>query len=98
MGDLISRQKLLRHILEWQAANAGFETNLEYKVIESCYRMVENFPTAIELEEAVQHLDSKADRLAREARKEYGRDRETTGAECNGIEYCVAYINSMWKR
>ena len=98
MGDLISRQKLLRHIAEWQAANAGFETNLEYKVIESCYKMVEHFPTAIELEDIVQHLDDKADRLARDARKGYGRDRDTSGAECNGIEYAVAYINALWKR
>lgn len=97
MGDLISRKKLLRHILEWQSANAGFETALEYEIIESCYRMVDNFPTAVELEEALEHLDAKADRLAREATRTYGRDRDTNGAECNGIEYYVAYIKSLWK-
>lgn len=44
MGDLISRKRLLEHISAWQQANAGAETQTEYAVIESCYRMVKNFP------------------------------------------------------
>lgn len=98
MGDLISREKLLRHIAEWQNANAGSETALEYNVIDSCRRMVENFPTAIELEEALEHLDAKADGLAREATKSCGRDRDFCDAECMGIDCCIAYIKSVWER
>lgn len=57
MDDLISRKRLLEHISAWQQANAGAETQTEYAVIESCYRMAQNFPTAYDVEAVVRELE-----------------------------------------
>ena len=56
MGDLISRKRLLEHIEQWLKANSGGETRTEYAVIDSCYRMVQNFPTAYDTEETQNRL------------------------------------------
>lgn len=61
MGDLISRKRLLEHISAWQQANAGAETQTEYAVIESCYRMAQNFPAGYDVEAVVRELEEELD-------------------------------------
>lgn len=60
MDDLISRKQALEYISAWQQANAGAETQTEYAVIESCYRMMQNLPTAYDVEAVVRELETKS--------------------------------------
>lgn len=59
MDDLISRKQALEYISAWQQANAGAETQTEYAVIESCYRMMQNLPTAYDVEAVVRELEKE---------------------------------------
>lgn len=67
MDDLISRKQALEYISAWQQANAGAETQTEYAVIESCYRMMQNLPTAYDVEAVVRELEAKSTFYAHEA-------------------------------
>lgn len=60
MDDLISRKQALEHISAWQQANAGAETQTEYTIIESCYRMMQNLPTAYSVEAVVRELEEES--------------------------------------
>ena len=67
MDDLISRKQALEHISAWQQANAGAETQTEYTIIESCYRMMQNLPTAYDVEAVVRELEKESREYKRKA-------------------------------
>lgn len=90
MEELIRKKDLLRHVAEWQFANSCVETRVEYNVIDSCYRMVKNFPSVTE--ELISELERRSDRYARSARNSYGTERLENDSIALGIDIAIAII------
>lgn len=55
MGDSISRQNVLKHLNEWQMANASYEKAEAYNLIGVFMKMIEQMP-AVEPERAVEDI------------------------------------------
>lgn len=93
MDDLISRKRLLEHISAWQQANAGAETQTEYAVIESCYRMAQNFPTGYDVEAVVRELEEKIEHHWE--RSNYCYDNELYIANSEHLGKCEAFREAI---
>lgn len=59
MGDLISRNAMLRHFSDWQMECSEVGGEREYNLLDMAIKGIKNEPTAFDVEKVIQQLEEK---------------------------------------